>query len=317
MPRQDPPIAGILNIDKPYGISSMDVVRRIKRASGIRRVGHGGTLDPIATGVIPICIGQATRVMEYLVDGSKEYRAEVELGVNTDTYDAHGQSTARGDTSGITEAAIFGAMEGFKGVIEQVPPMFSALKKDGKRLYDLARAGIEVEREPRRVEVHSAELVEWSPPNVTLEVKCGRGFYMRSLAHDLGQVLGCGGHLKSLVRLRTGPFNIEEALSLPEAEQRFDDGTWKESFHSPDVVLGGMRALIVSKRSEIMIRDGRPLASGPRTPPVRSGEQCRVYTTDGRFVAIASFDATLQHWRPTKVFSFSQVEPEVAGSPVR
>ena len=310
-------IDGILNIDKPYGITSMDVVRRVKRASGQRRVGHGGTLDPIATGVIPVCLGQATRLMEDVVGGSKSYRASVELGVATNTYDALGEVTERLDSSGVSLADIEGALPEFTGDILQVPPMYSALKRDGKRLYDLARAGVEVEREPRPVTVHGIAIEGWEPPVVTLEVDCGKGFYMRSLAHDLGQALGCGGHMKTLARLRSGAFLVEDALPLDEAEERFADGTWQDVMHSPDVALRGLRALIVGTRVEEMIRNGRFFDAGddadsavsqlPQQP--HPGERCRAYTTDGRFLAIVAYDADLRRWKPEKVFALSYPEP--------
>ena len=294
---------GILNIDKPYGITSMEVVRRIKRASGLRRIGHGGTLDPVATGVVLICLGRATRLMEYLIDGTKDYRAVVELGASTDTYDALGQVTSMQELSNVGLAEIEGALEPVKGVIQQVPPMFSALKRQGKRLYELARAGIEVEREPRRVEVFRVELLDWSPPLITVEVSCGRGFYMRSFAHDLGQTLGCGGHLKSLVRLRTGPFHVSEAMPLSEAEVRFADGTWRGALYAPDVVLSKMEAVIVGRRHAEMISNGQPLPPSLRVPFSPPNERCRVYDIDGRFVGILRFDASARHWRPDKVFS--------------
>lgn len=303
--RQGRRIDGILNIDKPYGITSMDVVRRIKRASGQRRVGHGGTLDPIATGVIPICLGQATRLMEDVVGGCKTYRACVALGAATDTYDALGEVTERGDALGVSLADVEGALAGFVGEIQQVPPMYSALKRKGKRLYDLARAGVEVEREPRAVVVHGMTLEDWSPPLLTLEVRCGKGFYMRSLAYDLGQALGCGGHLKTLARLRSGAFTIGEALSLEEAEERFADGSWREVAHSPDVALGKLRALIVGKRLEDMIRNGRAFDAGDEASEAQPGERCRVYTTDGRFLATVMFDGELRRWKPDKVFALN------------
>ena len=154
-------ISGILNVDKPYGFTSMEVVRRVKRASRQKRVGHAGTLDPIATGVLPICLGQATRMMEYLVDGTKIYRTVVELGVNTDTYDALGKTTSRVESVNLSKDEVTDALMKFKDIDFQVPPMFSALKKEGKRLYDLARAGIEVERKPRNVEVFDISLIDW------------------------------------------------------------------------------------------------------------------------------------------------------------
>ena len=305
METQNAPVDGILNIDKPYGITTMDVVRGIKRTSGLRRVGHGGTLDPIATGVVPVCMGQATRVMEYLVAGTKDYRTEIELGINTDTYDAVGKVTGRQDPSNVVLEDIERALRPFKGVVHQVPPMYSALKRQGKRLYELARAGIEVEREPRRVEVHSMALLDWSPPMVTLEVSCGRGFYMRSLANDLGAALGCGAHLKSLVRLRSGPFRISDAIPLADAEERIQNGVWHEKVYAPDVVLQDMRAAVVGQRLADSIKHGRAIPAGLLSPVSHADERCRVYGADGRLLAILRFDASPGQWRPDKVFSLS------------
>ena len=296
-------VHGILAIDKPVGITSMDVVRRMKRASRHRRVGHGGTLDPIAGGVVPVCFGQATRVMEYLVDSTKDYRASVELGAETDTYDALGEVTARHDAAQITLEQVEASLQSFKGTIQQVPPMYSALKRKGKRLYDLARAGVQVELEPRQVEVLSLQVVDWSAPVVTLEVRCGRGFYVRSLAYDLGRALGCGGHLKALVRNRTGPFKVSDALSLNEAERRIEDGSWLQELHSPDVVVGHLRAAIVGRRVEQMLRHGRSLPTGLRIPFSKPDERCRVYGVDGRFIGIMSFDASAGQWQPDRVFN--------------
>ena len=294
---------GILNLDKPYGMTSMEVVRRIKRASRAKRVGHGGTLDPVATGVVPICFGRATRIMEYLVAGTKDYRTVVEFGVTTDTYDALGKVTGRADASQLTFGEIERSLQSFKGEIDQVPPMFSALKRKGKRLYDLARAGIEVEREPRRVEVLAIELTDWSPPMATVEVRCGRGFYMRSLAHDLGQVLGCGAHLKSLVRLRSGPFELSGASSLEEAERLFDDDRWQTALHPADFVLRDLRAMIVGSRIERSLRHGGGPPNDWRVSPGKAGERCRAYGVGGTFLAIMSFDAAISQWRSEKVFA--------------
>ena len=295
-------IDGILNIDKPSGITSMEVVRRIKRASGQKRVGHGGTLDPFASGVVPICIGRATRMMEYLVDGAKEYHATVRLGMETDTYDVDGDVVEERDASDIDIEAIELALKPFVGMIEQVPPMFSALKKDGKRLYDIARAGGEVEREPRSVHVMGIEVEDWSSPDLTIEVKCGRGFYMRSLAHDLGEALGCGGHLRELTRTKNSAFHIDEALSLEEAEVYFDDGTWEEVLHTPDIAVRSMPAIVVDKSVAERVRNGRPLPGALRIPFDKPGEECRVYGSDGEFLALMTFDRSAGQWQPKKVF---------------
>ena len=298
---------GILNVDKPYGITSMEVVRRVKRASGVKRVGHGGTLDPIATGVVTVSLGQATRVMEYLLDGGKEYSAVIELGAATDTYDALGEVTQRRDWSSVEREAVEGVLDDFRGAVEQVPPMYSALKRGGKRLYDLARAGIEVPREPRPVEVHDIELTEWDPPLVGVRVSCGRGFYMRSLAHDLGQALGCGAHLKSLVRLRSGAFRLEDASTLEEIEAMFEDGSWRRALHAPDTALTELDAVIVSARLQEMIGHGRPLPIDPRLTALHPAGRCRAYGVDGRFIAILTFDAAAGQWRPQKVFSLANL----------
>ena len=304
------PLDGILNVDKPYGITSMELVRRIKRASGVKRVGHGGTLDPIATGVVTISLGQATRVMEYLLDGSKEYSAVIELGVTTDTYDALGQANGQRDYSSVERADVEGALDRFRGAIDQVPPMYSALKRGGKRLYELARAGIEVPREPRRVQVHGIELLEWAPPLVTVHVTCGRGFYMRSLAHDLGESLGCGAHLKSLVRLRSGAFKLSDAATLDDVEAMFEEETWRDALHAPDAALHGMDAVIVSTRLREMISHGRPLPVDPRLPAGAARGRCRAYGVDGSFIAILAFDEAIGQWRPEKVFSLSYPEDD-------
>lgn len=294
---------GILNIDKPSGITSMDVVRRIKRASGQKRVGHGGTLDPIASGVVPVCVGRATRLMEYLISGTKEYLTEVELGVETDTYDALGSVVGRQDASSVSLSDLESALLEFKGTILQVPPMFSALKKDGKRLYDLARAGVEVEREPRKVEVYGLDLLDWSPPVATLHIRCGRGFYVRSLAHDIGRALGYGGHMKALVRQRTGPFRLADAVSIEEVEESANAGDWADLLNPPDIVLRHLRAAIVDSRVQEMIRQGRAIPPGLRIPASRPDEECRVYTVDGTFLATMSFDASQGRWQPRRVFT--------------
>ena len=241
-------------------------------------------------------------MMEYLIDGTREYRTQVVFGVETDTYDTDGKVTDTRDPSGLTLPEIERALAGFRGKFDQVPPMYSALKQKGKRLYDLARAGIEVERSPRRVDVTRLELLDWSPPGLTLELTCGRGFYVRSLAHDLGQVLGCGGHLKTLVRLRSGPFTISEAMSLPEAEERLAQVGWCRWISAPDVVVRHLRAAVVGERVEKMIRNGRPLPSGVRVPPTHPGELCRVYSDEGQFVGSISFSAARGQWEPDRVF---------------
>lgn len=299
---------GIINVNKPRDITSMDVVRRIKRASWQKRVGHGGTLDPIATGVIPVCLGQATRMMEYLIEGVKEYRGVLELGVETDTYDALGKVVARKDPTSLTKRGVEEALKSFVGITNQVPPMYSALKKQGKRLYELARAGVEVEREPRKVKILEAVLERWNPPSATIRVVCKRGLYMRSLAHDMGIELGVGGHLTDLTRLRSGSFAIETASSLESIEQAFTNGTWLGLLHSPDVVVSHWKSITLDQDLEQLIRQGRPIPSGVCLSTTRHGEKARIYSADGRFLAIATFDIHLSEWRPSKVFNLERID---------
>ncbi len=294
---------GILVLDKPQGISSMEAVRRVKRASGVKRVGHGGTLDPMATGVIPICLGRATRLMEYMLDSSKEYVGQVRLGVSTDSYDADGEITCRSDPSDVTRENVENVLQEFLGQIEQVPPMFSALKKQGKRLYELARQGIEIEREPRPMTVHSIRLANWNPPVATVRIECSRGFYMRSLAHDIGVQLGCGAHLQSLRRLRTGRFRIADAVSLDAAQRGFEDGSWPELLFSPDGALGDLRALVVGERARSHIQNGRAVPLAGEDCGAEPDERFRAYALDGEFLAIMRFDSSANCWRPDKVFS--------------
>ncbi len=297
------PTDGILVLDKPRGISSMEAVRRIKRFSGIKRVGHGGTLDPMATGVIPICLGRATRLMEYMLDSSKEYVGEIRLGISTDTYDSDGQVASECDPSFVTSQQFEDVLKGFLGHIEQVPPMYSALKRGGKRLYELARQGIEVERKSRPMLVHAIRLSDWRPPVATVHIECGRGFYMRSLAHDIGALLGCGAHLQSLIRLRTGRFHIADAVSVETACRSFEKGSWPDLLHAPDSVLGGLRSVVVGGRIRNLIQNGRSVSLGKAGGAVRQNERCRAYGVDGEFIAIMRFDSENHVWRPDKVFS--------------
>ena len=290
----DRSLSGILNLDKPYGMTSMEVVRRVKRALGLRKgVGHGGTLDPIATGVIPICIGQATRVMEYLLNGSKEYTCRVHMGLSTDTYDAMGEVTAERDAAHVTREGIESALGEFTGEIAQVPPVYSALKRQGRRLYELAREGVKVELEPRPVVVHEIGLEEWVPPVATVNIVCGKGFYVRSLAHDLGNALGCGGHMTSLVRRRTGPFHLDDALSLEDAVRALESGCTTHLLVGPDSALESLPAMVLGQKHLAPTLHGRPLPVGVGPAVDSDEERIRAYSVDGAFVAIMRFDAKL------------------------
>jgi len=312
-------VDGILNISKPQGKTSFSAVVTVRRLTGERRVGHAGTLDPEATGVLPICLGQGTRVTEFLMDTTKVYRGQIELGRATDTYDASGQTTQRGDPSGISQEQFKSALASFRGLTQQIPPMYSAVKHQGKRLYELARAGIQVERKSRPAKIDRLELIDWRPPLVTIEVVCGKGTYIRSLAHDLGQILGCGANLKSLARLRHGPFDIKDAISLTQLENACRRNYWHHYVYPIDIVLLDWAAIIVSDAREQLIRNGNPVVlkgavtgrenGYPPTPQVagsNSKDHCRAYTLDGLFLGVLRFNPKSRQWQPKKVFRLTK-----------
>ncbi|MCM2263801.1 MAG: tRNA pseudouridine(55) synthase TruB [Desulfuromonadales bacterium] len=209
---------GLLLVDKPGGMTSFDVVRKVRRWCGTRQVGHCGTLDPSATGVLPVAIDSATRLVEYLMAGVKEYVAVLRLGATTDTQDGDGQILATHPWNNIERRALDVAIANFVGPILQMPPMHSALKRDGVPLYKLARQGIQVEREPREVRIDSIEILDVALPDVTLRVTCSKGTYVRTLCHDLGQILGCGAHMAALRRTRCGNFRVEQCHSVDQLE---------------------------------------------------------------------------------------------------
>ncbi len=294
-------VDGILNIDKPAGSTSLKIVNLVRQLTGQRRVGHAGTLDPGATGVLPVCLGQATRIIPFLVDAAKIYRAEVELGIATTTYDAEGEVTGRIDPSFVTREQVERVLSSFLGSILQIPPMYSAVKHQGRRLYDFARAGIEVERNKRRAHIFRLQLLRWQPPFFTIEIECGKGTYIRSLAHDMGQALGCGACLRNLVRLRSGMFDISDSLTTHQLEDAFHHGYWQNLLYPMDVVLEHWIAAIVSQEHEQDIRWGRPLALEGEEGEDKG--RCRAYSLDGRLLAVLRFNAERGLWQPEKVFS--------------
>ena len=299
---------GILNINKPPGMTSYAVVAAVKRLSHERHVGHAGTLDPAATGVLPVCLGKATRLSEFVMESPKTYRGEVELGITTDTGDAPGTIVRRADASSIDREALVSTLGVFRGRIQQTPPMYSALKHHGSPLYRLARAGITVERPTRPVQIYALELLSWQPPVAEIEVTCSRGTYMRSLAQDIGEALGCGGHLRSLTRTRCGPFDLEDSISLEELEAATAEGRLFEILHPLDTVLLRWPALIAGAQMADDIRHGRPVSavieerdSGSVSLP-KAGDHCRAYTLDGCFLGVLRFNAEREEWQPEKVF---------------
>ena len=299
---------GIINISKSSGDTSFTVVAAVRRLCRERRVGHGGTLDPLATGVLPVCIGRATRVTEYLMEHPKTYRAEVEFGLTSDSGDADGAITGGGDISSLTEDGVRSALAGFRGQTQQVPPMFSALKHNGKPLYELARAGITVERAARTIEIYALDLVSWTTPVASIEVTCSRGTYIRSLASDLGQALGCGAYLKGLCRLKYGPFDLDGSVSVGQLKETVRDGDWSGVLHPVDSVLSHLPFLSLPTEVSEFVRHGRSFTSnalGAATEGlagIQGQARCRAYTLDGSFLGVLRFNSEKDEWQPEKVF---------------
>ena len=271
---------GILNLDKPAGISSAAAVDRVKRALGVTRAGHGGTLDPMATGVLVICLGEATKVASYLLADAKAYVAEFMLGVETDTLDRTGSVVAVRDASHVTRDQIEVALGNRRGEQDQLPPMFSAIKQRGVRLYKQARSGAEVERVPRRICIDQLELLTFVPPRVTIAVACSKGTYIRSLVFDLGRDLGCGGHLTELRRTRSGAFSVAQAHSLDHLDSScvlpMESAVSLPIVAAPDGLIS-------------RIRSGLQLATEliPATEVIPIGQRFQLHDAAGHLVAIA------------------------------
>lgn len=250
-------INGFIIIDKPAGITSHGVVSRVRRILGTRKVGHTGTLDPFATGVLPVAVNDGTKAIPFLDEGSKSYEAVMQLGVNTDTLDLTGTVLREGEWRGITRAALEAVLDRFRGAITQIPPMYSALKRDGQPLYKLARQGQTVERAPRSIEIYSLELTKFEPPLAAFRVDCSRGTYVRTLAEDIGKLLGCGAALKELRRTASGPFHAAAAVTLEQLELAAREGTAESMVVSSSAALGHLRELPVSEQARTLISHGR------------------------------------------------------------
>lgn len=296
---------GYLNIDKPPDWTSTDVVRKLKGVTRSKKIGHGGTLDPLATGVLPICVGGATRFADTVLLGTKSYSISIELGSSTNTYDSTGEKTAEGDWSGVTRNQIDDVLTHFTGKFEQVPPMFSALHHNGQRLYDLARKGIEVDRPARPVEVFRLDLVEFDAPKLVIEIECSHGFYARTLAHDIGERLGCFAHLGGLVRTHAGAFRIEDAVTIEQVIEAAESGDWRDVAMPIDTTLKHMKQTTLTAEFVEMVRHGRQLAIGDIGKPgdFEAGERIRAYTPDDELIAILIFEPEKLGWRPEKVLA--------------
>lgn len=282
--------SGLLVVDKPRGLTSHDVVATIRRRLRKVRVGHAGTLDPAATGVLIVLVGRTTKLAEVLMDEAKEYEATILLGRETDTADATGRVVREHGGRFPDPPAVERALERFRGEIEQVPPMVSALKVGGKRLYALARAGESVPRAPRRVHVDALEARRYEPPRLWLRVVCGRGTYLRAIASDLGAALGVGGMLEDLRRTAVGPFRIEAAIPVGELRAALADGSWRERLVSPAAALAHLPGVVVAPDHVARLLHGQATAMSEVLAfpeRVEAGAALRVLDPEGRLLATA------------------------------
>jgi tRNA pseudouridine55 synthase len=282
---------GLLNLDKPPGLTSHDVVARVRRLTRVARVGHAGTLDPQATGVLLIGLGQGTKLTQFLHEHRKTYRALLKLGVRTDTHDAAGATVDLRPVDGVSVDMARAVLAGFEGTIEQIPPMHSAVKWQGQRLYTLARQGIEVDRQPRPVQIFRILLLALTADTLSLEVECSAGTYIRVLADDIGQRLGCGAHLTALVRTAIGPFTLSEALTLPAFEAAVRQGTWHRHLMPLARVVTAFPALVVTPPAAQALRHGIP----PTVQEVarlvgtfEAGDTVAILDRDGTLLAMAT-----------------------------
>jgi len=274
---------GIINVNKPKGFTSHDVVAKLRGILRTKKIGHTGTLDPDAVGVLPICVGRGTKVAEMLTATEKEYIAEVTLGSKTDTQDSSGTVLETAEVN-VTEAEILAVLDSFLGESEQIPPMYSAIKQDGKKLYELARKGIEVERKPRLITIYAIEVTEWqlNDNKFSIRVACSKGTYIRTLCQDIGEKLGCFAHMSALCRSRSGRFALEDSLTLTEIEERVAKEDF--SFLEPvDKVFEEFSPLYLSKRKAELMCHGVQV----RTPGICEGTLYRVYDEAGRFLSIS------------------------------
>ncbi len=293
--RPEPPgPSGFVVVDKPAGLTSHDVVDEARSWFGTRRIGHLGTLDPQATGVLPLAVRAATKLIPFVEGGTKVYDGTVVLGVETDTLDAEGREVARHEGALPDRDAVDRALEGFVGDVEQLPPMYSAVKKDGVPLHRLARQGREVEREPKWVVIERIELTRFAPPELDLRVVCSGGTYVRVLADDLGRALGCGAHLGGLRRIRSGPFGIEASHSVEDLAAAAETGKLEDLLIEPTQALG-FPILRVSGEQRIRLQNGADLAAGEhhRLAP---GRRLSIVDEDGRLLAVAEIRADRRVW---------------------
>lgn len=296
-------INGIIIVHKEQDFTSADVVAKMRGICRQKKIGHTGTLDPLATGVLPVCLGRGTKLCDMLTDKDKEYVAELLLGVKTDTQDITGQVLESRPVE-VTEDAVREACESFIGPYEQIPPMYSALKVNGKKLYELARAGKEIERKPRSVRIQELEILEIRLPVVKMRVSCSKGTYIRTLCEDIGEKLGCSGTMKSLQRTRVGAFSLEQALTLGQLQEYKDTGRLLEAVIPVESCFQEYPVLHIAETYSKLLENGNALLveQTQEKQCYPAGEWVRLHRPDDSFAGIYAFDASQEKYKPVKMF---------------
>lgn len=295
-------ISGVLVVDKPIGMTSHDVVNAVRFGTGIRRAGHTGTLDPRASGVLVILVGPAVRLSEYVSASDKRYQAIIRMGASTDTFDADGRFTRQLQPAiNVTEQQFEDALKNFVGEIEQTPPPYSAVKVRGRRAYDMARRGEPVALPPRKINVYHLEVLEWAPPEVVVDVHCSSGTYVRSLANDLGEVLGTGAYLVGLRRTKSGRFSLRDATPLRKLQESFRAGNWYQYLIPAAEALGDWPAVELDPDQVEAVKHGHRIPANPADRP-GINNLVRGVSMAGELVSLMELDFTTSEWQPKKVF---------------
>lgn len=291
---------GLINIYKEKGFTSHDVVAKMRGILHMKKIGHTGTLDPDAEGVLPVCIGKGTKLCSLLEDHDKTYRAVLLLGVETDTQDVSGQILDQKPVS-VSEERILSVLDEFRGEIMQVPPMYSALKVNGKKLYEYAREGKVVERKARPVTIYELTVEKLELPRMTLTVRCSKGTYIRTLCHDIGQALGCGGCMESLIRTRVGNFHLEDAITLSELEEKRDSNHLESCVMTVEKVFSVLPAASACKQYDVLIHNGNRIRDFMLKEKPEKG-QIRMYDSSGQFIGVYEWDSVKKDYKPLKMF---------------
>lgn len=297
-------VHGIINIQKEKGFTSHDVVAKLRGIIGQKKIGHTGTLDPDAIGVLPVCLGKATKLCDMLTDKDKTYETVMLLGKTTDTQDISGTVLSEVSTADITEQEAERCIEKFVGEYHQIPPMYSALKVNGKKLYELAREGIEVERKARPVTIYRIEIKEMSLPRIRMVVHCSKGTYIRTLCHDIGAQLGCGACMEELIRTKVSRFEWKDSLTLREVEEKKAAGHLEDCIIPIDSMFSEYDAVTLKEKYEFLVYNGNMFAAANLAAPIElfDGKRVRVYDHRGRFIAVYEFQKNRKLFKLVKMF---------------